>query len=76
MHHVFMAHIPHKQGTLLQGSLKVINTGSFSNIKGVIQYDFKCPFLFGVLQAVCAYIRSLKLQRLKSQSQRDILYES
>ncbi len=32
--------------------------------------------LFGVLQAVCASIRSVKLQRLKSQNQRDILYIS
>ncbi len=37
--------------------------------------DFKCCFLFGVLQAVCAKIRSIKLQRLKSQNQRDILYK-
>ncbi len=29
-------------------------------------------FVFGVLQAVCAYIRPVKLQRLKSQTQRDI----
>ncbi len=32
-------------------------------------------FLFGVLQAHCAQIISLKLQRLKSQNQRDILYQ-
>ncbi len=38
--------------------------------------DFKFSFLFGVLQAECAYIRSLKLQRLKSQNQRYILYQS
>ncbi len=44
--------------------------------KGVIWCDFKFSFLFGVLQAVCAYIRSVKLQRLKSQTQRDILYKS
>ncbi len=37
---------------------------------------FKFSFLFGVLQAVHALIRSLKLQRLKSQNQRDILYKS
>ncbi len=44
-------------------------------VKGVI-CDFMFSFLFGVLQAVCAYIRSVKLQRLKSQTQRDILYKS
>ncbi len=38
--------------------------------------DFKFCFLFGVLQAVCAKIRSVKFQRLKSQTQRDILYKS
>ncbi len=44
-------------------------------IKG--SYDaIKFSFVFGVLQAVCAYIRSVKLQRIKSQTQRDILYKS
>ncbi len=37
--------------------------------------EFKVSFLCGVLQAVCAYIRSLKLQRLKSKNQRYILYK-
>ncbi len=40
-----------------------------SNIKGVIWCDIKFSFVFGVLQAGHAYIRSAKLQRLKSQSQ-------
>ncbi len=44
--------------------------------KGVIGCDFKFCFLFGVFQAVRAEIRSLKLQRLKSQTKRDILYKS
>ncbi len=44
-------------------------------IKG--SYDaIKFSFVFGVLQAVWAYIRSVKLQRIKSQTQRDILYKS
>ncbi len=42
-------------------------------VKGVIWCDFKFSFVFGVLQAVREYIRSVKLQRLKSQTQRDIL---
>ncbi len=33
-------------------------------------------FVFGVLQAVHAYIGSVKLQRLKSQTQRYILYKN
>ncbi len=33
-------------------------------------------FSFGVLQAVHAYIQSVKLQRLESQTQRDILYKN
>ncbi len=33
-------------------------------------------FPFGVSHADCAWIRSLKLQRLKSQTQRDIIYKS
>ncbi len=37
--------------------------------------DFKFSFVFGVLQAVRA-CRSIKLQRLMSQTQRDILYKS
>ncbi len=41
--------------------------------KGVMRCDFKCCFLF---QAVCTYERSLKLQRLKYQTQRDILNKS
>ncbi len=44
--------------------------------KGVIWCDFMFSFVFGVLQAVCPYIRSVKLQRLKYQTQRDILYKS
>ncbi len=47
-----------------------------SEFKGVIWCDFKFSFLFGVLQAVHALIRSLKFQRRKSQNQRDILYKS
>ncbi len=39
------------------------------------QYQIGVSY-FGVLQADCAKIRSLKLQRLKSQNQRDILYRS
>ncbi len=35
-------------------------------IKGVIWCDFMFSFVFGVLEAVYAYIRSVKLQRLKS----------
>ncbi len=50
---------------------------SFAHVfKGVIWCDFMFSFVFGVLQAVCAYISSVKLQRLKSQNQRDILYKS
>ncbi len=37
---------------------------------------FQVSFVFGVLQAVHAQIRSLKLQRPKSQTQIDILYKS
>ncbi len=44
--------------------------------KDEISKDFMFSFVFGVLQAVCAYIRSVKLQRLKSQTQSDILYKS
>ncbi len=47
---------------------------SFHILKG--SYDFMFSLLFGALQAVCAYIRSVKLQRLKSQTQRYILYKS
>ncbi len=36
-----------------------------SYIKGVLWCDFKFSFLFGVIQAVHALIRSIKLQRLK-----------
>ncbi len=45
-------------------------------VKGVIWSNFMFSFVFGVLQAVCAFIRYVKLQRLKSQTQRDILYKS
>ncbi len=38
--------------------------------------DFKFSFVFGVLQAVRAYVRSVKLQKLKSQTQRGILCKS
>ncbi len=38
--------------------------------------DFKFSFLFGVLPAVRASKWSLKLQSLKFQNQRDILYQS
>ncbi len=37
---------------------------------------FIIVFLFCVLQAVCERIRSLKLQRLKSQNQGDIIYKN
>ncbi len=42
-------------------------------LKGSYDVISSFPFL---LQAICAYIRSLKLQRLKSQNQRDIRYKS
>ncbi len=38
-------------------------------VKGVRWCDYIFIFVFVVLQAVCAYIRSIKLQRLKSQTQ-------
>ncbi len=41
--------------------------------KGVVWCDIMFPFVFGVFQAVCAYIRSVKLQRLKSQTE-DIFF--
>ncbi len=41
-------------------------------LKGSYDVISSFPFL---LQAICAYIRSLKLQRLKSQNQRDIRYK-
>ncbi len=40
------------------------------SLKGVIWCNLNFSFVFGVLQAVCAYIRSVKLQRLKYQIQR------
>ncbi len=47
---------------------------SFSYFKGghMMRFHvFLCHW-----SVVCAYIRSVKLQRLKSQTQRDILYKS
>ncbi len=48
----------------------------YLNLKG--SYDaISCfPLSLECLQAVCVYIRWVKLQRLKSQTQRDILYKS
>ncbi len=45
-------------------------------IKGDIWCDFKFSSLFGMLLAVCAQKRSLKLEKRKSQDQIDILYKS
>ncbi len=45
-----------------KGNFDVTNKGKY-HIKGVIWQDFMFSFVFGVLQAICAYIRSIKSQR-------------
>ncbi len=45
-----------------KGNFDVTNKGKY-HIKGVIWQDFMFYFVFGVLQAICADIRSIKSQR-------------